>query len=169
MLQHSFAKLASLPSGSVVPGCHSWGHAGGVMSLFGALPSLPTITTLPFSEYFRLGRATRVVLPSGNGGVACMFVIFGYQAALRSWRLRINCSPLCLPKPRCAVRKTRTRRLTENARRRPGLRRSTCPPCTCRPRLSGTFRDARRTCRTQCTSAKFTLCITPSVECEDSH
>ena len=36
-----------------------------------------------------------------------------------------------------------------------GLGRSTCPPDTRRPRLSCPFRDARRTCRTQCPSTKL--------------
>ena len=57
----------------VTPG----GHAGvGVISLHGATLSLPS-----FKEFFRIGRAMRVVLPLGNGGVVHLFVIYGYQGA----------------------------------------------------------------------------------------
>ena len=34
-----------------------------------------------FKEFFRLGRAMRVVLPLGNGGVVHLFVIYGYNGA----------------------------------------------------------------------------------------
>ena len=64
--------------------------------------------------------------------------------------------------PFCSRKLLWTRRPTESAQTRPGLRRSTCPPCTWRPRLSCTLRDARRPRRTQCPSTKFTLCITSS-------
>ena len=51
----------------VTPG----GHAGvGVISLHGApFLSLPTLFDPSFKEFFRIGRAMRVVLPLGNGGV----------------------------------------------------------------------------------------------------
>ena len=49
----------------VTPG----GHAGvGVISLHGATLSLPTLFDPSFKEFFRIGRAMRVVLPLGNGG-----------------------------------------------------------------------------------------------------
>ena len=44
-------------------------------------PSLPTIVTPSFAEYSRFGRAVKVVLPLGNGGVAQLFVIYGYRGA----------------------------------------------------------------------------------------
>ena len=62
----------------VTPG----GHAGvGVISLHGALLSLPTLFDSSFKEFFRIGRAMRVVLPLGNGGIVHLFVIYGYQGA----------------------------------------------------------------------------------------
>ena len=62
----------------VTPG----GHAGvGVISLYGASLSLPTFFYPSFKEFFRLGRAMRVVLPLGNGGIAHLFVIYGYPGA----------------------------------------------------------------------------------------
>ena len=57
-------------------------HAGvGVVSLHGAPLSLPTLFASSFKEFFRLGRAMRVVLPLGTGGIARLFVIYGYQGA----------------------------------------------------------------------------------------
>ena len=62
----------------VAPG----GHAGvGVISLYGAPLSLPTFFDPSFKEFFRIGRALRVVLPLGNGGIVHLFVIYGYQGA----------------------------------------------------------------------------------------
>ena len=62
----------------VTPG----GHAGvGVVSLHGAPLSLPTLFDPSFKEFFRIGRAMRVILPLGNGGVVHLFVIYGYQGA----------------------------------------------------------------------------------------
>ena len=62
----------------VTPG----GHAGvGVISLHGAPLSLPTLLDSSFKEFFRIGRAMRVILPLGNGGVVHLFVIYGYQGA----------------------------------------------------------------------------------------
>ena len=62
----------------VTPG----GHAGvGVISLHGAPLSLPTLFDPSFKEFFRMGRAMRVVLPLGNGCIAHLFVIYGYQGA----------------------------------------------------------------------------------------
>ena len=49
----------------VTPG----GHAGvGVISLHGAPLSLPTLFDPSFKEFFRMGRAMRVVLPFGKRG-----------------------------------------------------------------------------------------------------
>ena len=51
-------------------------------SVFMALHfSLPTLFDPSFKEFFRIGRAMRVVLPLGNGGVVHLFVIYGYQGA----------------------------------------------------------------------------------------
>ena len=62
----------------VTPG----GHAGvGVISLHGAPLSLPTLLDPSFKEFFRFGRAMRVILPLGDGGVVHLFVIYGYQGA----------------------------------------------------------------------------------------
>ena len=62
----------------VTPG----GHAGvGVISLHGAPLSLPTLLDSSFKEFFRIGRAMRVILLLGDGGVVHLFVIYGYQGA----------------------------------------------------------------------------------------
>ena len=53
----------------------------GVVSLGGAPLALPTFATPKFQEFFKLGRALRVTLPTGNGGVVHLFVIHGYQGA----------------------------------------------------------------------------------------
>ena len=61
-----------------VPG----GHAGvGVISLKGAPITLPTFYTPEFSEFYRLGRAVRVILPLANGIIAHLFVVYGYQGS----------------------------------------------------------------------------------------
>ena len=58
------------------------GHAGvGVVSLGGAPLALPSFVTPEFREFFRLGRALRTTLPTGKGGVAHLFVVYGYQGA----------------------------------------------------------------------------------------
>ena len=52
------------------------GHAGvGVISLHGTHLSLPTLFDSSLKKFFRLGRAMRVVLPLGNGGIAHLVVI----------------------------------------------------------------------------------------------
>ena len=43
--------------------------------------SLPTLFDPSFKEFSRIGRAMRVILPLGNGGVVHLFVIYGYQGA----------------------------------------------------------------------------------------
>ena len=64
----SFVRLVVLRFGH--PSCQdvtSGGHAGvGVISLHGASLSLPTLFDPSFKEFFRIGRAMRVVLPLGN-------------------------------------------------------------------------------------------------------
>ena len=56
------------------------GHAVvGVVSLGAAPLALPTFATAGFLEFFKLGRALRVTLPAGNGGVVHLFVVYGYQ------------------------------------------------------------------------------------------
>ena len=53
----------------------------GVNTLHDAFLSLPTVFDSSFKEFFRLGRAMRVILPLGNGNIAHLFVICGYQGA----------------------------------------------------------------------------------------
>ena len=53
----------------------------GVISLYGASLSLPTLLDPSFKEFFRIGRAMRVILPLCNGGVVHFFVIYGFQGA----------------------------------------------------------------------------------------
>ena len=60
------------------------GHAGvGVVSLRGALLSLPSIATFQFQRFFDCGRAVRCVLPLGGGRVMHSVVLYGYQGADR--------------------------------------------------------------------------------------
>ena len=63
------------------PACQdqiSGGHAGvGVVSFCGSLQTAPTFVTPQFREFFRLGRALRVTLPTGEGGVVHLFVVYG--------------------------------------------------------------------------------------------
>ena len=61
-----------------IAGC----HAGvGVISLGGALLSLPSFVTPQFQEFFRLVRVLRTTLPTSQGGVVHLFVVYGYQGA----------------------------------------------------------------------------------------
>ena len=53
----------------------------GVITLFGVSLSAPSPVTPEFKEYFGLGRAIRVTLPTGEGGVVHLFVVFGYQGS----------------------------------------------------------------------------------------
>ena len=58
------------------------GHAGvGVISLGGAPLTLPSFATPQFQEFFRLGRVLRTTLPTAQGGVVHLFVVYGYQGA----------------------------------------------------------------------------------------
>ena len=58
------------------------GHAGvGVVSSGGAPLALPTFATSEFLEFFKLGRALRVTLPTDKGGVVHLFVVYGCQGA----------------------------------------------------------------------------------------
>ena len=57
------------------------GHAGvGVVSLKGAPLTLPTFSTSEFGNFFRLGRAGRVILPL-DGSIAHLFVVYGHQGS----------------------------------------------------------------------------------------
>ena len=56
------------------------GHAGvGVVSLGGAPLSLPSFVTPQFQEFFSLGRVLRTTLPTSQGGVVHLFIVYGYQ------------------------------------------------------------------------------------------
>ena len=58
------------------------GHADvGVVSLGGASLSLPSFVSPQFREFFRLGRVLRTTLPTAQGGVVHLFVVYGYQEA----------------------------------------------------------------------------------------
>ena len=58
------------------------GHAGvGVVSLGGAPLALPSFVTPEFRDFFRLGRVLRTTLPTSQGGVVHLFVVYGYQWA----------------------------------------------------------------------------------------
>ena len=58
------------------------GHAGvGVVSLGAAPLALPTFATTEFLEFFKLGRGLRVTLPTGQGGVVHLFVVYRHQGA----------------------------------------------------------------------------------------
>ena len=47
----------------------------------GAPLSLPALATSVFAEFFRMGRATRVVLSLYGGGVDHLFAVYGYQGS----------------------------------------------------------------------------------------
>ena len=47
----------------------------------GASLSLPSFVTPQFQEFFRLGRVLRTTLPTSQGGVVHLFVVYGYQGA----------------------------------------------------------------------------------------
>ena len=53
----------------------------GVISLAGAPLSLPSFVTPQFQEFFKLGRVLRTTLPTSQGGVVRLFVVYGYQGA----------------------------------------------------------------------------------------
>ena len=58
------------------------GHARvGVVSLGGAPLALPTFATSEFQEFFRLDKTLQATLPTGNGRVVHLFIIYGYQGA----------------------------------------------------------------------------------------
>ena len=58
------------------------GHAGvGVVSLGGAALAAPSLLIPGFREFHRLGRAVRVTLPTGDGGVVHLLVVCGCQGA----------------------------------------------------------------------------------------
>ena len=67
---------------SSLSGSGCWWSAGvGVVSLGGAVLSLPSFVTLKFREFFRLGWVLRTTLPTGKGGVVHLFVVCGYRGA----------------------------------------------------------------------------------------
>ena len=43
--------------------------------------AFPSFVTSEFQEFFRLGRVLRTTLPTGQGGVVHLFVVYGYQGA----------------------------------------------------------------------------------------
>ena len=43
--------------------------------------SLPSFVTPQFQKFFRLGRALRTTLPTAQGGVVHLFVVYGYHGA----------------------------------------------------------------------------------------
>ena len=49
--------------------------------LVGLLLSLPSFVTPQFQEFLRLGRVLRTTLPTAQGGVVHLFVVYGYQGA----------------------------------------------------------------------------------------
>ena len=53
----------------------------GVVRLGGAPLSLPSSVTPEFQEFCLFGRALRVTLPTGKGGVVHLFVFYGYRGA----------------------------------------------------------------------------------------
>ena len=53
----------------------------GVVSLGGAPLSLPSFVTPQFQKFFKLGRVLRTMLPTAQGGVVHLFVVYGYQGA----------------------------------------------------------------------------------------
>ena len=73
---------ANCQSGSD-PACQdqiSGGHAGvGVISLGGAPLAAPTVVTPECLEFYKLGRALRVTLPTGSRSGVHLFVVYGYQ------------------------------------------------------------------------------------------
>ena len=76
----SFVRLVISRFGPACQDQVAGGHGGvGVVSMGGAPVALPTFATSEFQEFFRLGRALRVTLPAGNGGVVHLFVVYGYQ------------------------------------------------------------------------------------------
>ena len=67
------------------------GHAGvGVISLGGAPLSLPSFVTPQFQEFLRLGRVLRTTLPTSQGGVVHLFVVYGYQEEEDAEKLRLT-------------------------------------------------------------------------------
>ena len=45
------------------------------------VPCLSHLLSPQFNEFFRLGRVLRTTLPTGQGGVVHLFVVYGYQEA----------------------------------------------------------------------------------------
>ena len=84
----SVAKSLKVNAGHIAvwaPACQDsipCGHAGvGAVGLHGAPITLPTFCIPEFGEFFRLGRAIRVILPLASGSIAHLFVVYGYQGS----------------------------------------------------------------------------------------
>ena len=76
-----------------------------MVSLGGAPVALPSFATSEFQEFFRLGRALRVTLLTGKGGVLHL-VVYGYKGrrrTLKSCSLLISFFRLSLLRPRWCV------------------------------------------------------------------
>ena len=86
------------------PACQdliSGGHAGvEVIRLHGAPLSASSVIAPEFREFFRLERALRDTIPTGDVGVVA---IRGRRRILRSSRLLKSCLTLCLLRPRWCV------------------------------------------------------------------
>ena len=52
-----------------------------VWLVYAVLLPLPSFFTPQFQEFFRLGRVLRTTLPTAQGGVVHLFVVYGYQGA----------------------------------------------------------------------------------------
>ena len=53
----------------------------GVVSLHGASLSSPSLVTAEFREFYKLGPAMGVTIPTGMGCVVHLFVVHGHQEA----------------------------------------------------------------------------------------
>ena len=78
-------RLAGFPS-IWAPACQdkiAGGHDGvGVSQSLEVLPNLfHLLSLLSFRSFFRLGRVLRTTLPTSQGGVVDLFVVYGYQGA----------------------------------------------------------------------------------------
>ena len=79
----SFAKLVSLLFGHLLVRMSLLVAMRGLASsVFMVPPFLFLLFSIPpLRSFFRIGRAMRVILPLGDGGVVHLFVIYGYQGA----------------------------------------------------------------------------------------
>ena len=63
-----------------------WGPACQDQVAGGHALAVPTFATPGFKEFFQLGRALRVTLPTGMEGVVRLFVVYGYHGLRRTWK-----------------------------------------------------------------------------------